>query len=384
MKDFDVRYITSTYCSVAWLKVSPYQGSSQDIGTHVFGAQQLAVLYWAESGIDFDIEKVIEMLAFHASKKIIMYDSMKKLCVEFYENQTREAQLAQFFICVEKLIQDFDFLKEYMQEIKNIKSRYYVASNEAKISDIDYTNLCDDLTKSRDLADFKFAFAPAFMRLSQDFPDFDPGIETWNRIFVRYCILSELKTKVRKGPVYWNVRIPHYEVVAEHVFGTQSIAWLMGHHQNNVNIHKVVMMLAIHETEESIMPDFTPYDPVSPEKMIEMGRKAVNVVFGGLERYELIASLLDEFNAKQTQDGIFAHYCDKLEFNFMIKIYSDLKLCTIEGGDEIVLNDPEIQANIKKGAKTVADLIAMHEMPKFKGTNFEKVLRYLQVYDTSK
>lgn len=385
MKDFDVRYVVSTYCSIARLKVSQYPESSQNTGTHVFGAQQLAVLYWAESSINFDIEKVIEMLAFHANRKIAMYDSMRELCLEFYKNQTREAQLAHFFICVEGLIQNFDFLKRYLQEVKSIKSKYYVASNEANISDADYANLCEDLTKFRDMANFSIMLDTMFAKLLNDFPDINSEAEVWNRIFARYCILSELKDKIRKGPIYWNVKTPHYEVVAEHVFGTQSIAWLMGQHQvDATNVHKVVMMLAIHETEESIMPDFTPYDPVTVERAIEMGRKAVDVVFGGLKRYALIRSLLEEFNARQTCDGMFAHFCDKLEFNFTIKTYSDMKLCTIEGGNEIVLSDPEIQQNIKKGAKTVADLVAMHEMPKFRGTNFEKVLRYLQVYNTNR
>lgn len=385
MKDFDVRYVVSTYCSIARLKVSRYPESSQNTGTHVFGAQQLAVLYWAESSINFDIEKVIEMLVFHVNRKITMYENMRNLCVEFFENQTREAQLAHFFIYIENLIQSYDLLKVYRQEVKSIKSKYYVASNEAKISDSDYANLCDDLVKWRDLVNFNIVIEPLLTKLSHEFHNFSPDIEVWNRIFARYCILSELKDKVRKGPIYWNVKSSHYEVVAEHVFGVQSIAWLMGQHQNdNTNVHKVVMMMAIHETEESIMPDFTPYDPVAPERMIEMGRKAVNVVFGGLKRYEVLNSLLDEFNARQTRDGIFAHFCDKLEFNFTIKTYSDMKLCTIEGGNEIVLSDPEIQQNIKKGAKTVADLVAMHEMPKFRGTNFEKVLRYLQVYNTNR
>ena len=79
---------------------------------------------------------------------------------------------------------------------------------------------------------------------------------------------------------------------------------------------------------------------------------------------------------------MFAYRCDKLEFNFRIKKYSDLGLCTIEGGQPIVLNDPEIQRNIERGAKTVADLIIMHEMPKFIGTNFENVARFLRIYNT--
>jgi len=59
-------------------------------------------------------------------------------------------------------------------------------------------------------------------------------------------------------------------------------------------------------------------------------------------------------------------------------------LCTIEGGVEMVKNDPKIKQNIARGAKTVAELFMMNELPKFVGTDFEEVTYYLKNYDMSK
>ena len=112
------------------------------------------------------------------------------------------------------------------------------------------------------------------------------------------------------------------------------------------------------------------------------------MLFGGLKHGQKLIDLLDEFNAHQTNDSKFAYFCDKLECLFRVKRYTDLGLCTFEGGQDIVKNDPKIRQNIQKGAKTVADFFIMNEMPKYTsdnlGTDFAQVSNFLKVYDTSK
>ena len=385
MRNSDVRNVVRTYCSIAELKEMQHSVGNQIAATRIFGAQQLAVLYWAESGYEFDIQKVIVMIAFHANRMTQVPDSMRLYIEDYDANQVVEARLAHLFLGLEDVlhIECEEELNEAIKQVKLIKAKYYGDFNEAKITDDDYDKLCAELTQWRDSADLGIDVAELWDWMLAH-PKFVIGNDDWNRILVRYCILSELKDKVRKGPIYWNVKVEHHEVVSEHAFGTQNIAWLMAAHEEfGLDLYKVIMMLAIHETEESVMPDFTPYDPVTPQRMLEMGTKAVKVVYGDLKKYEYLNSLLDDFNAKDTWEGMFAYRCDKLEFNFRIKKYSDLGLCTIEGGQPIVLNDPEIQRNIDRGAKTVADLIIMHEMPKFIGTNFESVARFLRIYDTT-
>jgi len=387
MKNFDVRNVVRTYCSVAQLKECEYHEGMQIAATHIFGAQQLATLYWSECGWEFDIQKVVAMIAFHEHKNVITSDDVWWLIADFNANTSLEAKLAHFFCDMESWIQSID-IAYYLTQVKYIKSKYYGSCNEAKISDAKYDELCAELTQWRDTVDLGYVSNKLVKNIIKAYPEFCVRLEdlrVMKRIISRYCILCELKDKVRKGPIYWNVNVSRYEVVSEHAFGTQSIAWLMETYgDESLDIYKIVWMLAHHETEEAIMPDFTPYDPVSPERMLEMGRKAVKVIFGGLKKYEVLNSLLDEFNAKETPEAMFAYRCDKLEFNFRIKMYCDLELCTIEGGQAIVKNDPEIQKNIARGAKTVADLIAMHEIPKFIGTDFEQIVNCLKTYDTRK
>ena len=101
-----------------------------------------------------------------------------------------------------------------------------------------------------------------------------------------------------------------------------------------------------------------------------------------MKKYDVFVQLLDEFNAKSTPEGKFAYFCDKLECLFRIKTYSDSGACSIDDGCAIVKSDPEIKMNISAGAKTVADLFIMHEMPKFKGTIFADIASFLQGYNT--
>lgn len=393
-KNFDVQNVVSTYCQIAGLKERQHTehfgfegwGPAQEVeATHVFGAQQLAWLYWSESEIKLDIMKVNALLAFHSIEDIWVPAKIGRLIDEFDENLTEEARFAHFCCALEDFLQTM-CVGAYTDIIAFIKKQYGDLRDGDKVSDEKFDALCKDLCKW--MRSVIFCIEPISTKViqfaEQNYPEFLADFDVVNQVVARYCILSELKSKVRMGWNYWRVKVSHREVVSEHAFGTQPLAWLI--HlatKNDVDIYKVSSMLALHETEESVMPDFTPYDPITPEQMLEMGDKSVQVVFGGLKRYKLMAALLDEFNAKATPEGKFAYLCDKLECNFRCKMYSDLGLCSIEGGSEAAKNDPEIILNISRGAKTVSDLFLMHEMPKYVGTPFEAIANCLKEFDTT-
>lgn len=110
-----------------------------------------------------------------------------------------------------------------------------------------------------------------------------------------YLLAITLKERIRTGCNYWNVTAKRRESIAEHSFGT--------------------CMLAIHELEEIIIGDITPFDGVSEKEKIAMGRKAVANVLEGLSTKDEYIALTEEFNARKTADAKFAHLCDKLEFD---------------------------------------------------------------------
>ena len=90
--------------------------------------------------------------------------------------------------------------------------------------------------------------------------------QIFNMLDVYYKLCS-LKRKKRQGWVYWNVANTRIESIAEHVFGVQQLAWIMySEAQLDLDIFKVIAMLSLHETEEVIIGDITPFDNVTDEE----------------------------------------------------------------------------------------------------------------------
>jgi putative hydrolase of HD superfamily len=63
-----------------------------------------------------------------------------------------------------------------------------------------------------------------------------------------YVLCNKLKNVIRTGWKDWNVQRERLESVAEHIFGVQMLAISMKSEYNyDVDILKVIMMIAIHE-----------------------------------------------------------------------------------------------------------------------------------------
>jgi putative hydrolase of HD superfamily len=63
-----------------------------------------------------------------------------------------------------------------------------------------------------------------------------------------YVLCNKLKNVIRTGWKDWSVQRERLESVAEHIFGVQMLAIAMKSEYNyNVDILKVIMMIAIHE-----------------------------------------------------------------------------------------------------------------------------------------
>ena len=81
-------------------------------------------------------------------------------------------------------------------------------------------------------------------------------METTNRekrVVGYYVLCNKLKSLIRKGWLDWNVNKERIESVAEHIYSTQQLAIIMQNvYHYNVDLTKVIMMLAVHEMEEII------------------------------------------------------------------------------------------------------------------------------------
>lgn len=141
-----------------------------------------------------------------------------------------------------------------------------------------------------------------------------------------YVFCNTLKGVVRTGWRDWRVSRERLESIAEHIYGVQMLAIAMkSEYDYDVDIEKVIKMLAVHETEEIVIGDLTLFD-IDRETKAEIGHKAVQKIFGGLIGGKEYIDLIMEFDERKTKEAIFAYHCDKLEADIQARIY-DLEGC---------------------------------------------------------
>ena len=165
-----------------------------------------------------------------------------------------------------------------------------------------------------------------------------------------YCLCNKLKNTIRTGWKKWNVQRDRIESVAEHIFGTQMLAIAMkSEYQYDVDIMKVIYMLAIHELGEIIINDLTPFD-ISIEKKEEIEHKAVHDILKELIDGEEIEKLFLEFDAHQTKESLFAFQCDKLECDLQCKLYDQENCVDLKKQpNNEIMNDELVKEMVSKG-----------------------------------
>ena len=162
-----------------------------------------------------------------------------------------------------------------------------------------------------------------------------------------YVICNRLKNVIRTGWKNWNVQRERIESVAEHIFGVQMLAIAMkSEYQYDVDIMKVIFMLAVHELGETVIGDLTQFQ-ISKDEKEKLEHQAVNKILSGLLDGNQIEQLFLEFDAHDTKESIFAYQCDKLECDLQSKLY-DEDLNKQDGND--ILRNPRVQELLKNGA----------------------------------
>ena len=137
-----------------------------------------------------------------------------------------------------------------------------------------------------------------------------------------YVLCNKLKNVIRTGWLDWNVNRERVESIAEHIFGVQMLAIAMKseYEYDDVDILKVIYMLAIHELGEAIIGDLTQFQISKKEKEI-IEHDAVHKILGSLLDGEEIEKLFLEFDNKSSKEALFAYQCDKLECDLQCKLY---------------------------------------------------------------
>ena len=136
-----------------------------------------------------------------------------------------------------------------------------------------------------------------------------------------YVLCNKLKNVIRTGWNDWKVNRDRIESVAEHIYGVQMLALAMkSEYQYDIDIMKVLYMLAIHELGETIIGDLTQFQ-ISKEEKEKMEHDAVHNILSSLIDGEQIEALFLEFDSHETPEAMFAYQCDKLECDIQSKLY---------------------------------------------------------------
>jgi putative hydrolase of HD superfamily len=192
-----------------------------------------------------------------------------------------------------------------------------------------------------------------------------------------YVICNRLKNIIRTGWKSWNVKRDRLESVAEHIYGVQMLALAMKlEYKYDIDIMKVIMMLAVHELEEIIIGDLTYLQITSDEKK-KIGREAIEKVLSDLLTGDEIKQLILEFDEKKTKEALFAYHCDKLECDLQCKLYDEAHFVDPYNQGDSADHKPEIMEKLKSGEITWSSSWMNHDRPKYEDDeNFMEVLDY--------
>ena len=148
-------------------------------------------------------------------------------------------------------------------------------------------------------------------------------MEKEEKIINYYVLCNKLKNVIRTGRKDWSVQRERLESIAEHIFGVQMLAIAMKSEYNyDVDILKVIMMIAIHELWETVIWDLTEFQ-ISREEKEKIEHEAVHKILSDLVDGADIEKLFLEFDSHKTREANFAYQCDKLECDLQCKLYDE-------------------------------------------------------------
>ena len=193
-----------------------------------------------------------------------------------------------------------------------------------------------------------------------------------------YVLCNKLKDVIRTGWKDWNVNRDRVESVAEHIFGVQMLAIAMkSEYQYDIDIMKVIFMLAIHELGETVIGDLTLFQ-ISKEDKEKIEHEAVHKILSSLIDDEKIEELFLEFDSHKTKEALFAYQCDKLECDIQSKLYDQESCVDLNNQDNNkTINNAEVKKLLDEG-KSFSDMWLSFGQSKYPyDDNFMAVSNYV-------
>ena len=126
-----------------------------------------------------------------------------------------------------------------------------------------------------------------------------------------YVVCNKLKNVIRTGWKDWKVKRERIESVAEHIYGVQMLAIAMkSEYQYDIDMQKVIFMLAIHELGETVIGDLTQFQ-ISREEKERIEHEAVRKILTGLidgEQIERIFHVKALLESEKTWSGMWLKF----------------------------------------------------------------------------
>ena len=202
-------------------------------------------------------------------------------------------------------------------------------------------------------------------------------MEKEKKVINYYVLCNKLKNVIRTGWKDRNVQKERLESVAEHIFWVQMLAIAMkSEYHYDIDMMKVIFMIAIHELWETIIWDLTEFQ-VSREEKIRIEHDAVHEILKDLIDWEEIEKIFLEFDAHQTKEANFAYQCDKLECDLQCKLY-DEEWCVDLSKQQIcnAIENERVQKLLKEN-KTWSEMWLQYDMENIPyDENFKEIIRY--------
>jgi len=194
-----------------------------------------------------------------------------------------------------------------------------------------------------------------------------------------YVICNRLKNVIRTGWKNWNVQRERIESVAEHIFGVQMLAIAMkSEYQYDVDIMKVIFMLAVHELGETVIGDLTQFEISKAEKE-KLEHEAVHRILGGLLDGNQVKELFLEFDSHSTKEAMFAYQCDKLECDIQMKLYDQEGCFDLNNQpNNPILNNTSVK-KVLDSEKSISNAWIEFDRSKYEDDkNFIEIIDYLK------
>ena len=192
-----------------------------------------------------------------------------------------------------------------------------------------------------------------------------------------YVICNKLKSLIRSAWKIWNVSKERLETDAEHVYSVQMLAIAMwSEYEYDIDLTRVLNMLAIHELGESVIGDITMFEKNAKDKET-IEHEAVHQLLSGLLSGEEIEELFLEFDSHSTKEALFAFQCDKLECDLQAVLYDEEGYVDLNNQEvNIAKNDPYVKELLDSG-ESFKNMWIKFSLSKYPyDENFKKIEEY--------